>query len=747
MAMRVPMYDGPKVQSTNLPNVRQSDGGISAETFGASAIGGAMRAFGEVGAAIAREETAKANDAALMAFKNQMSEVESQLLFDPENGAYARRGADSFGVEDQVLPEWDKRQGAAINALPAHLRQSATAIADQMKVNARQGIQRHVLRETEVYRDQQADAMVLNATNAAVAHDADPARFAEEIANIEVAVEKKLRGASPEALDAAKRAATSGAYLGSFSKRLVTDPNAAADYLAGAKPHMSALDVAKAEEQLQPFLRESDADAWVGARLGTGPLAASAALSFEGAASSIEEADAIAVASVARTVGLESGGVATAKNPRSSATGLGQFLDSTWVDVVGRHRPELVAGKSKAEILALRNDPQLSRQMTEAFARENCRGLFKSGLPVTPETAYLCHRFGLDGARKLLRSPPDAPIDRILPASWIAANPDLKGKTVAEVSAGHARRAGEPVPGTVPTIGGRTDWAALKAEARSMSNPLQREAALRAIAARQGLETEREQQVDLANSESVYTKLNRASPGAPLRSVVTPDEYLWLERNGRVASAQQALDAKLAGEKMVDDVVLREAFEREAFLSPNTFAKRDLWDPKLKLTEPTRTALLAKQAVVKQGDPKPTADWATEAQRIDRGSTILGLDAITDKKDRELQKATFAAQYRQAVQAFVQSTGKEPTREQADTLLSEVTKNYATHKGRGVRDLETFALTGTVTTSEGRQRQISQADRAAFRDILRARGIANPTDAQILQLAAAYYESESSPRK
>src|SRR6201984_3609274 len=57
---------------------------------------------------------------------------------------------------------------------------------------------------------------------------------------------------------------------------------------------------------------------------------------------------------VERIIGVESDGDPNAKNKRSSATGLGQFLDETWLDMIRVHRPDLAKGRSQAEILELR---------------------------------------------------------------------------------------------------------------------------------------------------------------------------------------------------------------------------------------------------------------------------------------------------------------------------------------------------------------------------------------------------------
>jgi soluble lytic murein transglycosylase-like protein len=72
-------------------------------------------------------------------------------------------------------------------------------------------------------------------------------------------------------------------------------------------------------------------------------------------------------------IGAESGGNPNATNPTSSASGLGQFIDSTWLNTIKTARPDLAEGKSDAELLALKTNPELSRQMTEAYATRTKR--------------------------------------------------------------------------------------------------------------------------------------------------------------------------------------------------------------------------------------------------------------------------------------------------------------------------------------------------------------------------------------
>lgn len=141
-------------------------------------------------------------------------------------------------------------------------------------------------------------------------------------------------------------------------------------------------------------------------------------------------------------IGVESGGNPNATNPNSSASGLGQFIDSTWLSTIKAARPDLADGKSDAELLALKTDPQLSREMTEAYANQNQAILSKAGVPVTPGTTYLAHFAGPGGAVKVLQADPNMPVGDVLGAPAVKANPFLAGMTAKDLQAWADRKMG-----------------------------------------------------------------------------------------------------------------------------------------------------------------------------------------------------------------------------------------------------------------------------------------------------------------
>lgn len=145
-------------------------------------------------------------------------------------------------------------------------------------------------------------------------------------------------------------------------------------------------------------------------------------------------------------ISVESGGNPYAKNPRSSATGAGQFIDSTWLNTVGKYRPDLVQGLGRDQILALRNDPALSKEMTAAYAKENQGLLGAAGVPVNDGTTYLAHFAGPQGAIKILQADPNALVGGILGDKVVAANPFLANMTAGDLVGWAGRKMGAAPP-------------------------------------------------------------------------------------------------------------------------------------------------------------------------------------------------------------------------------------------------------------------------------------------------------------
>jgi hypothetical protein len=97
-----------------------------------------------------------------------------------------------------------------------------------------------------------------------------------------------------------------------------------------------------------------------------------------------------------------------AKAKTSSAAGLYQFIESTWLNMVDRYGEKHgldVEGKSRKEILNLRYDPETASVMAAEFASENKQFLdLHWGGDVGSTELYFAHFMGAGGAASFLKS-------------------------------------------------------------------------------------------------------------------------------------------------------------------------------------------------------------------------------------------------------------------------------------------------------------------------------------------------------
>lgn len=160
------------------------------------------------------------------------------------------------------------------------------------------------------------------------------------------------------------------------------------------------------------------------------------------------------------TAKIESGLNPSAQASTSSAKGLYQFIDQTWLGTVKQEGAALGYGQyadaitknsdgrysvedpaARAAIMKLRSDPEASAMMAGAFSRANAFQLTGSiGRRPTEGELYIAHFLGPDGAGRMINaadSRPDASAAKLFPAA-AAAN-----RSIFYDSSGSARTIGQ----------------------------------------------------------------------------------------------------------------------------------------------------------------------------------------------------------------------------------------------------------------------------------------------------------------
>lgn len=142
-----------------------------------------------------------------------------------------------------------------------------------------------------------------------------------------------------------------------------------------------------------------------------------------------------------RIIQIESAGNPNAKAGTSSATGLGQQINATWLNLVNAYHKEWWNGRTKDQVLALRKNPSLNIEMLARLTEENARavGTTNGG------DLYLAHFLGPADAKDLFRANENTPVSKLVSQAVIRANRSImEGKTAGQVRAWAQRKMSQP---------------------------------------------------------------------------------------------------------------------------------------------------------------------------------------------------------------------------------------------------------------------------------------------------------------
>ncbi|MEJ8475553.1 transglycosylase SLT domain-containing protein [Roseibium algae] len=162
-----------------------------------------------------------------------------------------------------------------------------------------------------------------------------------------------------------------------------------------------------------------------------------------------------------KTAGRESSFDPTAKAKTSSATGLFQFIESTWLETVKEAGPQhglkdysdqiqktrsgkyrVADPQMRQEILDLRKDPEIASVMAGALTQKNANHLSgKLGRQPSEGELYMAHFLGASGANRLIRASEDSAdmrADKLFPSQArankaIFYHRDGQARTTSEV--------------------------------------------------------------------------------------------------------------------------------------------------------------------------------------------------------------------------------------------------------------------------------------------------------------------------
>lgn len=708
MATLIPRAQIPDSQLGALPRVQAPPvADLSPLARGAQAVGKVVSDF-------ALQAQERNDTAALLKARRELSDFEAST-FDPNNaeGIAKYRGQNALGA-GELVSKADSRIGEIRSGLTP--RQAAQF--DAISGNFRDGLQGRL----NSYMDREHGQFIAAETKASIdnlTQDAINAGLSGDFARQDqlgtelIAMSTRaaqVEGAGPEQIKATQRGIASNVRASTALGIAQTNPIAAQDYYLQHAENMDPADRIRVEGVLRPVVEDAEAQAVAQQAI---------AGEYRAVAADIDE----------QIQQLEG----TGQNPNSSARGVGQFIDATWLETLKRHRPDLAEGKSNAELLTLKDDPALGRELLTRFREDNARSLTARGITPSAENLYAAHHFGVGGAAKFARAGADTPMSSILSPKELRANPYLQGKTVGEVKANWAERGLRP-EGQVQAVRPPTEADAI-ASVQGIKDPRFRKQVVAHIRDAWAIRDAQERENDKALAESAYTAISaNTDPRKPLRDIIGPEAYAYAVRKGSLDTLDNYRRNVLTGHLVQDDVVLADALHREAVLSPNTFRQKNLYGMADRLSTGTLQDLLKMQTDI--DNPSKRTEWATTEERIQQGYLTLGIDPAGDSSDtgdkRQNQRAGFAAMYRAAEKDFVQRYKTQPTPEQADRLLRNVERAAAQLQSQ---DKLGQARGGAALTYG---QTINETERAEIVADFRAMNDRDPTEAEIVNVAARF---------
>ncbi|WP_278070455.1 peptidoglycan-binding domain-containing protein [Brevundimonas sanguinis] len=123
----------------------------------------------------------------------------------------------------------------------------------------------------------------------------------------------------------------------------------------------------------------------------------------------------------------------------SSASGLYQFIRSTWIGEGGKWGPTL-----RPAFGGLKPSPEEQLARAKTFTAKNAAVLKAKGIPINKASLYAAHFFGAGMAAKVIGSDVNARADLIAGPEATKANPSiLQGKTVGQFLTWLHKKTGE----------------------------------------------------------------------------------------------------------------------------------------------------------------------------------------------------------------------------------------------------------------------------------------------------------------
>ena len=221
MAITVPTLDGPQVQTRALgaPQISR----VAPDQSGAAMN---LKIAGALGK-IAEQETDKADTAAVMEAEAALSQSKLDLMFNPEQGVYSKKGKSALDITNQTLPMFDKQAEQIQQGLTnPRQKEQFQRIMQHQRGQLDGELNRYEFAERNVYYDQVDEANIATSAEGAMRYSDDPAQVAYYQNKGEYVIQQQgiRKGLPPEAIELERQKFNSNVNVGIITKTAASDP-------------------------------------------------------------------------------------------------------------------------------------------------------------------------------------------------------------------------------------------------------------------------------------------------------------------------------------------------------------------------------------------------------------------------------------------------------------------------------------------------------------------------------------------
>lgn len=644
------------------------------DAYGAS-VGQAVAGLARPVLAYAQQEQEKLDTAALMGAERDLQAWENQALFTPGTGAYAQKGAASFGLVDTVMPEYDKRFGEIESRLTDRQREVFRQRNGGKRGDLERGLMRHIGQESEVYQKNETAALVTTRLNTAALYVNDPARFDAELREAQGAFIVGNPDLPPAAQKVGLQKIESTGRRMAVEKMLRESPLAAQRYFNQYRDSFTAEDGASLEALLDPSVDQAAGEAAGKLILEGGSIAGNWAANDDTAAAINEAAQELGIDAVdlATIISYETGG--TFDPDKAGPT-------TKW----GQHRGLIQFGEPQRQKYGVRDGMTVREQMPAVVAYLRDAGV-RPGMGIMD--VYSAVNAGAPGrysaSDEAAGGAPGTVADKVNGQMGAHRKKAEAMFTRADGQAASPESAAAAIPQP-------RSYADALAVASALPPGRTRDAAINYIETQDAVAKRREAETEKAMLETINTKVEQANPATPFAQIVTPAELAWAQSTGRVAAYESRLKARVAGtdpDTPPDQILAYREVTARAFAGDKV-AQRELlsykpYDPKLTMSLADRDWLAKSQQTLREGSPADKAKAATEGEVnmvIERvTSQNLGIPdwkkAIGTKGHKDGERAwRFYNDLRSWKDQFTRDKNREPTYQEVQTRADEMTLTF-----------------------------------------------------------------------